>query len=372
MALLVLSASAHAGGESSEMPPSILYHAGGLTHLMEDIQAKTITQSVWDKFIMGDQTNFDLPPSRRGLYGANEFSQTNQYAAAVIGRGDRPWVMRIHLKAECLNPDRIDQALFRLDDDSRFAQWARSENLAANPIFNDCTYQSDPERHPGMRTWEQKSYHEHDASPEEQLRSARCDEVIIRYFEANKISVVEDQVFPNSWYVRDRDCIDVIDGTADDLFVDLAAGKTSTYGAEENNGEWGDYAVIIQVLSETTVLKNRTGGPQDLKSWIRKIQKDEIPSFDPKDFISDDISTIELQLSRTALRCAGRNQIEQFQHVLSAEADSLLAKNPAIDVCQALPKDSRDQENCFQAIDNKNMEGVSRLYKKLGIICTQG
>jgi len=173
---LGLLTSTWQAGESENFAPHILYHAGKREHLIENAEAGTIPQKVWDSFIMPEKSSrYGLHYARRGLYGL--IYPENDW-------GD--WIMEIHIKPECTTPERVG-SIERLSEDPRFKAWIRrSKNIFASGTRDYSTY------------CKSISYQGTD----------ECSEIAEKFFTDHHVGVAVDGVIPRAWYIRDRECIE--------------------------------------------------------------------------------------------------------------------------------------------------------------------
>jgi len=181
-----------------EVVPRFIYHYGKRQYMDENVKARTVPQEAWDKFIMGDITRYDLQPSRRGLYGTNGLD-TNGF-----GYGEYSWLTRIAIKEECRQPERV-AVTTRLAVDSRFKAWL-PEYLA-----REGSQQMTLEQFTEQCNWD--NY---------QGETPDCEAIAGSFFKDKNIAVLQDSAIQKSFYIRDRSCIETIEGTPSELLTILA------------------------------------------------------------------------------------------------------------------------------------------------------
>lgn len=261
--LLLSAALSSAFADSFIKESQRLFHAGNRSYLEDDIRQQTIPQDVWDKVIFGT-SDFDLPEYRKGLYGAETLSGTSLYATYKILAGVEPWVMVINVKPECLTHENLFEAYYQVapagtGNNLLFTQWYRKNEESLKPLEATCTTMND-----SWKYWtEGVLYSLNAASPEDQLLSKTCAPVLNQFLNDSKIKVVGDNANPDSWYIRDRSCIESIKGSPNDLFTLLLENKLGPEYLEQNifgnTAEPGTYTagslyIIMRVLAETTLL----------------------------------------------------------------------------------------------------------------------
>ena len=252
----VTSAAAHAA-------PRILFHTGDREVLAQDIAAHTIPQPAWDRFVFG-KTNFDLPEFRKGLYGAERLSDINLYLAYELLAGRKPWVMSVQVGPEC----RTDSAVFTSEyivfpesnprsKQNRFSSWYWANHINQLKGSEQCLLTGSDRLY-----WDDQALYDlHSLSQSEQTRLAVCNDVMNRFIQSQQIRTLVDPVNDDSWYLRDRSCIQNIRGTVADNFVRLLNNgfgdrrdpvSTNWYGNLGDPGSTysGHTIFVLSVLSE--------------------------------------------------------------------------------------------------------------------------
>ncbi len=246
MVLLAFLMSAPASAKNpdlSSLPPKVLFHYGQKKHMLDN-EKNGISDEVWQKNIMGQDTRFGLLPWRRGLYGGSNFESLDHYGNGYLApdqRGKIPWMMKITLKDECLQPENVtdlatDQNFLKalIANASYLAQYA---DICLNLKTKDCRdlvtgYQP---------TFAQEEY--------------PCDEIMQKVIIDSKAKVVRDIEWDSSWYLRDRSCIEKLEASPASTLESLAQGEwtmASRKGATVASFGWGlsPFLMLLDVLSE--------------------------------------------------------------------------------------------------------------------------
>lgn len=228
--------------------PPVLLHAGDRKILMEDIKQGGISKEVWDKFIMSGEGNFDgFPDFRRGLYGVvpDDLSTVSLYGDQQWQKGVENWLMAIHIKPECRQPNRIVTNYFYLHEDlsikDSFSHWfygrGRKTKISEGAI-KLCMKK-------GYDTyWEVGTYYGlNNADAATKKQSEICGGVVQSFLQETDAKVVIDPVNGDyadysSWAIRDLNCIEKITGTPEDLFQGMFLGKMNGGNITEFFGDW--------------------------------------------------------------------------------------------------------------------------------------
>ena len=187
-------------------PPKVLYHVGQKALLQKD--EGNVPKEDWDRFIMGESRS-KLAPFRRGLYGGTDFGPIDSYAHKFSG-GGAPWVMTIQLKEEC----RKAAAFSDLKTDPKYQNWLASH---AEEIFRsaaDCLNVDATNCFDFLATGSLIGGGE----------GSSCEQVMEKFLRQEKIRVVQDAI-PQAWYIRDRDCIEIIQTSAEQVLRVLAEAE---------------------------------------------------------------------------------------------------------------------------------------------------
>lgn len=267
------------------VPNKTLYHAGSYDILMKNIRNHNVPVDDWNQYIMGDK-NTSLPIWRRGLYGAETLMMTYEYSYNQIEKGKPHWFMKIQIKDECLTQASVDPAFFYIHSNfakMRFTEWYLSKNGKYKDIEKQCVFKMASS---DLDNWNTSPGYDLDkASEDVQKRTAVCSTVLNDYFNENHIAISLDtfwgEYYNASWFIRDRNCIANITGTANDWFQDLFVEKN--YGSSDQssinsligNAEYGVHPFVVllfmmQILEETTLL-NQNQIPV-LAAWVDDFQ----------------------------------------------------------------------------------------------------
>lgn len=290
---LVFPFCAHA---TDWMNRGLLFHAGFRPFLDGDIENNGISESVWQSAIFG-KTNFDLPEYRKGLYGAMNFSGTSLYVTYQLLGGSEPWVMAIQVKKSCLNETSTfdsDYSVQLKGNGGRFSNWYVKHRAKYKSLETLCL-----QKFGELMNWKEGapySVSEHDALTQKETKE--CTPVINDFLNEEKIKVAFDVVNDDSWYIRDRDCIESIKGTPDQLLEMLFANQIgdddndvldNLYGDEFKSGTFftGSTVMVLKILAETTLLNSAhlarlSGLIQRTTMYLGKETEPKVLSLDSK------------------------------------------------------------------------------------------
>ncbi|MBI2833756.1 MAG: hypothetical protein HYX76_04950 [Acidobacteria bacterium] len=219
--------------QAAILPPSAIYHFGQREHLVQDAKADTVPEEVWATFIVGDSSNFKLPPFRRGLYGT-----THPAFADNFGQ----WFMAVHLKQECRTPEAvvIPSDLYA---DPRVKTWFEGHPRLPIAGFDAFTQQCFRKSLP-LESQETRLYLQvENVAPGVgypgtgvERTETPCERVLQQLYADIRPRVILDEQWMEqkligvnlanhlSWYIRDRDCIESIEGEETDvvrMFADV-------------------------------------------------------------------------------------------------------------------------------------------------------
>lgn len=280
--ILILAAFAR----SAELPPAVLYHVGEKSVLEANGKAGTIPEAAWNEFVMGEKTTWGLAPYRRGLYGSDNLDGLEFYANHLTGSTKKPWLMTIQVKEECRRPE-TSTSLY-LDD--RYGAWVISHINEMLPAALSCLH---PEYDTCNALLVGNIAHTLD-------ENKPCDIWVKRFLEENKIRVVQDTPWLDSWYLRDRTCIQSIRATPQDLLMALAQAKwdqqtrTLTKSNLTNGSGFirllveglhdlekaSDELAMIQAKAEKSDIDSSRGKPEpEQKLWVKEAVPDLIGGF---------------------------------------------------------------------------------------------
>lgn len=210
-------------GKGENAVPSKIYHYGKKEHLLDNVEEKTITKSVWKKHIMGDKSVYSLKKTRRGLYGTGGVD-TNNFAS----RGAE-WLMQISIKKECRSPERVI-SLNNLESNPRYISWSNQtkQKIEVKNFSNTC----------------KTNMYEGYTLPE-------CEEMVEQFLSDNKIAVILDHYINKSFYIRDRDCIENIEGSPND-WVDILSKKSELWLTRcDSKQKEPLFALAVKAIAET-------------------------------------------------------------------------------------------------------------------------
>lgn len=192
-----------------------------MENLKRDVEAHTVPQGDWDKYIMGEATRFDLVPFRRGLYGGETIGSVVGYGDTLLLKGAQPWFMAIQIKEEC----RQDQSVYsdsfvKLYDSEHFRSWLKTHPSPQMPNLSSVLDRCFPIATSVGPDFRDAKFNFIDG------RETPCDQLANRFLTEENIKVVSDDAWADSWYVRDRNCIEDIRGTPSDILRIMATDRT--------------------------------------------------------------------------------------------------------------------------------------------------
>lgn len=254
-ALLFTPPAAAKNLDPAPLPPKVLYHVGQKKHLLENDRNGTISQQVWDEFIMGRKTRFGLVPYRRGFYGASKFEVLEMYGNAYYGGGTEepkiPWALKLTLKDECRTPE----AATDLATDPGYLDWLmrnigtilKQADFCLNTKATNCG-----ELIVGTQPI---------ANGREENG---CDDLMQSYLDERKPRVVRDSEWEGSWYLRDRSCIEKMDASAGTLLEMLADAawdwdsRRDRYSFKVNGYGTFAFDLLLRTLAEAPEVTGET------------------------------------------------------------------------------------------------------------------
>jgi hypothetical protein len=203
---LLIATVARAG---AELPPKQLLHVGEKSVLLTNAAHGHIPIKDWDRFIMGEETTWRLPQHRRGLYGGKDLGDLEKYGASSLAKGAVPWLMKVTLKDDCRTTGATTGTYY----DPRFTNWVIAN---ADGILASAPQCLQAEIYPGLTAdcgqMFTGSQFTGGNKPEND-----CDRLLTRFLDESAARVVADAANYDSWYIRDRNCIERID--ADPLML---------------------------------------------------------------------------------------------------------------------------------------------------------
>ncbi len=195
--------SAHA----APFVPKALYHFGSYEPLMKDVVARTVPEADWRQYIMGDETRFGQKIYRRGLYATSHPGFSSYFGDRLLEKEAvrAPWMIRIAVKDECRREEPLNLATLYWDP--RVVRFLES---LKDPEF------------PDVATLHSRCYYIDDETEEEVAdfemvtgigTPTACEAMADKIFQALKPKIAVDSIWHQSWYIRDRSCIERIDGS---------------------------------------------------------------------------------------------------------------------------------------------------------------
>lgn len=229
------------------LPPAVIYHVGSAAVVGANEAADTVPLEAWDKFVMGEDTRYGLTPWRRGLYGGESFDDLELYGNLYAGTDKVPAVMGIRIKEEC----RTKEAVSRIRADDFYGEWLERNigRIVENSLA--CLYVPESAKNncADIVIDAQDVAHGKKAND--------CDDLVAEYLRDRGARVVKDDIWKDSWYIRDRSCIEGIEGSPEEQLRILAAAKwdhASRQGAYSGTNGYGlsTFAILVAALTDST------------------------------------------------------------------------------------------------------------------------
>lgn len=227
-------------------PPKKLIHLGDKAVLLKNAKLGNVSQEDWDLYIMGTKSRYGLAPYRRGLYGGTNFDELEKYGTIYFGQKKVPWLMEISIKEEC----RQHKAYSSLHEDPRFAEWVM---VNINELIGKAMECLHPEIVEVIGDCGQLLQGNVIANGEPE---SKCDKWMQRYLDEASSRVVKDNAEFDSWYIRDRSCIENIQASPKTVLNTLLLAnwdlKSRTSGWSGTTGAYGGaiFSMLLGSLSE--------------------------------------------------------------------------------------------------------------------------
>lgn len=187
-----------------KVPSEKIYHYGKKEILLKDVAEGTVPKQDWEDFIMGEKTRFKLKRYRRGLYGTEYVEDADKF-----GDSNYNWLMEVRLKKSCLKPERVSSLIY-LPWSKRFKKWfgVKRENLNFVEWVNTCFHDN---AHPKPAYFNEYRNPKENADYSESV----CERTVADYYHELDFAFIQDAAgdLVRSWYIRDRNCIETIEGT---------------------------------------------------------------------------------------------------------------------------------------------------------------
>ena len=228
-------------------------------------------QEAWDEFVMGKNTRYGLVPHRRGLYGGTNIDVLEKYGTMYLGSKKIPWLMQIRIKPEC----RLPEHYTGLAADRRYGEWIIAH---INELMSDALDCLVPEVLDWGLTCSSLIAGNAIAYGGEE---SKCDRWIRRYLEEKKVKIVKDGGEKDSWYIRDRACIENISADANTAVDGLLEGswdhKTRVGDWSGSPGAYGGaiFSILLGAFSEDPKINAERLG----KLRAKALQSDITPTF---------------------------------------------------------------------------------------------
>jgi hypothetical protein len=275
----------------------VLYHFGSRDLLEKDARAGNVPKDDWDKYIMGDQTDYDLPPFRRGLYGTVHPSQ-----AEIFG----DWFMAVGLDASCRTPEAVAVPSYLLED-GRFQSWFAAQphpELAGLEAIKAACFR------PSAQGFQPRLIlNVQNVDIDTKIVEGPCERMLQKFYADQGIKIVLDEQWPDqdviennivghiSWYIRDRNCIRSIKSESQDMPHVLAQLDDPWKGGGAL-GVWDkpEFTILLTALAEA----KGPIDPDDLYFLNDKAASSKI-NWSMEDAKGNDIGTVYLSVAAAAV-----------------------------------------------------------------------
>lgn len=219
-----LSSMESARSYDSITPPKYLYHFGAYSSLIKSVH-KQIPKPVWDNAVMARGGGYRVVPYRRGYYGCSNPHWCSSFTERQ-GEKPEPWLIRLTIKNSCLIPSAV-AIPSKIIASQEFIRKAGANSCSESEL----TLVGGDESH--------------------------CDQAMNRYLEENSIKLVFDEAmpdfedrnqsfaFPNSWYIRDRNCVEKITGSPAEI---LSAMTKANFWLPVSEEQWFVQDVFLNII----------------------------------------------------------------------------------------------------------------------------
>lgn len=332
-------------GGSSNIIPTTWYHAGSKATMMKNISdsviAKTknirdgaIGKEDWDKYIMGNNTRFSLPPWRRGFYGAESVMHAMIYMddyfrskkSDISNNPTKvlPWLLLVHVNPACVAPGHVfDPGGATIDlSHSELALWLE-EHFKDGGYANYEAMSKDCIRNRSQKQKDGSFKKVLSFDPGDQFavdEETGCMKLMQAYIVEKKFDVIVDrgELGPpdGSWYVRERSCIEEFSGTADELFRIMQ--DAAFWASSMPQPALGSIIQLSQVLAEAKTLT--ATGLDRVATAIKSANLQERSDM-------KDLDKALAQLIAVASTCVEAGKVNSLQKSMVAFSQSFLAKS---------------------------------------------
>lgn len=196
--------------DDQALPPRVLYHFGKKAYMLQNAELDNIPEEAWRGSVMGKAGRYGLMPFRRGMYGGERISSVEFYGNLYLDK--EPWFMAFHIKDSCRRPERVSDLTV---EDPKFVDWISKNIDKLLADFPMCISAGATSCEDLLDT---SSVEFVTAKREEN----RCERLLAEFLTDYDIKVVRDGAWHESWYVRDRECIEKIDGNANEVLEMMA------------------------------------------------------------------------------------------------------------------------------------------------------
>jgi hypothetical protein len=325
MLLLPLILGALAFGEPARLPPKELYRVGSKASALANDAEGKVSQEAWDKYVVGTGTRFGLVPFRRGFYGGEDFPSLELYGNTLIGKSKIPWITTFRIKDECRTPEHVN-LLFK---DERFQLWVIAHLNDLIKSAGNCL-NSRPEDCTDIYNYEEVNFVAH-GKP-----ASACDTLLDGYLNESKAKIVADREWKNSWYVRDRDCIESLSAKPADILKVLASSEW-TEKSRQNFSPSPSYGFASLWMLMSALADSPGADPALLRAITEKTKNSDIifsyhDYYKPAGLEKRWVGQLGPLMTGAYERCREKGRLEDFREAEKNMSASLQA--PGIDHSQ--------------------------------------
>lgn len=301
--------------KSRFLPPERIYHYGSFQTLIQNANSHSIKENVWNNFIRGKGRS-NLNEYRSGFYGCRTPAQCEVYGNLTPGQ--KPWLNIIKIKRQCRDDVQLPNYLYQ---DDKFTHWyknkASKNDLTLNDFIKRC----------------QNSFQLTRVGPNENV----CDKIVSSYFNQSNVGIVLDEAMPdakkpqlayqemNSWYIKDRLCIETVDGQPNEILQLLSEDKYWQNPNELPNSRVKAIVLLfISVLSESQ--------PDHALKYFAKI-KSQAERFSNINEAKEKYKTSDfiIRIQHEFKDCPDRNQIQEKMKSFVSSQNILNPKSTFLD-----------------------------------------
>lgn len=253
----------------------------------------------WNKTIGADQ-KFKRHSFRLGLLTAETLS-----SAEPVSSNEKGLYVAIEIKGECLQQERVS-SMVGLPSSPKFKNWY-NKNADFSPL----------------NEWKKQCFNEDGIPKSEAFQffetpdqiESKCEKVVEQFWNDQKIGMIQDHLSPKSWLIRDQNCIQ-------------SANYSAQYWAESllNHSDlWLASCDSHQSQKEQAKLlfKSLTEASEVLNSSIEfsKLFSDNPNKVSPVELISFDAKDFAKALDEAIMRCKKMNHLSELKDGIKIISD---------------------------------------------------